>query len=832
MKRLPTIVWLACALFISHAVLFVVPAGTSRAVCSDLLQLATAILATVAAYQAARRSSDPARYFWLLIALATGLWSCGQAFQCCYSYVIRSDTQTPLFAALVFFLALTPMLVAVFAHLREDEEDFSWGRVLDIFQLLLALLACYLMFVVVPAFIGGEAAIQKQWLVAINIRNFLLVTAYGARVVLDRSRTGLRLMLPMFFALLVYSVGSYYGNQIEVVQGLGDAAWLDLAWTFPFLTVAVSAALWTGEQNLEPYPISSRGPMSVLWFYLPSIVLPAMLLKLHDLVVWEQVYIGMLTLLISVLLYGMRLALLYKRQAVITAELRRSEDRYRSLFENNMAAVFRSTVDGKILDINPAFARMFGYEREDLQKTPSGVLYEGGDAERSARVTEKRTSGPGQIFEQRYRRKDGSTIWGLQNVTFRRDEQLGKDVVEGTIIDITERRNLELQLRQAQKMEAVGRLAGGIAHDFNNLLTVISGYSQMQMDETEPGSPIHEHAEQVYQASKRAAALTRQLLAFSRQQVLQPQLVNVNNIISNMEKMLRRIIRENITIEIVLSPDLDLARLDVAQMEQVILNLTINARDAMPNGGRLRLETRNIEITRQSGDEYAEVTPGRYVQLAVTDTGVGMDATVLARIFEPFFTTKETGKGTGLGLSTVYGIVRQSGGNVLARSEVGCGSTFTLLFPIAQRPVKTEEVGARPRPLPHGKETILVLEDDDALRDMTRTVLSSHGYRVLVAASAEEVPLRCAECSDEIDLLLSDVVMPGVSGPEIAIRLRQRIPNLRMLLMSGYSQELAFRKEAMPPGAHFLQKPFSPRLLSEKVREVLDKPELGMAQVN
>ncbi|HVP65048.1 MAG TPA: PAS domain S-box protein [candidate division Zixibacteria bacterium] len=831
MKRLPIIAWLACVLFLYHAVLFVVPAGMYRAVLSDLLQLATSLLATVAAYLAARRSSEPARYFWLLVALATGLWSCGECFQIYYSYLVHSETSTPLFAALLFFLSFTPMFVAAFAHLRDDDGPVSWGRMLDVLQLLLALLACYLMFVVVPTFLRGEAAMQHEWLTAINVRNFILVAAYGVRVAADRSRTGRRLMLPIFIALLVYSLGSYFGNQVEVVQGLGDAAWLDLAWTFPFLTIAISAAYWTGEQNLEESPISKRGPMGVLWFYIPSTMMPLVLLQMHNLVVWEQIYIGMVTLFISVVLFGLRVGLLYQRQAATTAELRHSEDRYRSLFEQNMAGVFRSTIAGKILDINPAFARMFGYERDELINLPAAVLYEGGEQERKARLQEKRSTEPGQIFEQRYRRKDGTLLWAIQNVTFRHDEQLGGDVMEGTIIDITERRNLELQLRQAQKMEAVGRLAGGIAHDFNNLLTVISGYSQMQLDETDPGSQIHEHAEQVYQASKRAAALTRQLLAFSRQQVLQPQLVNLNNIISNMEKMLRRIIRENINIEIVQSPELDLARLDIAQVEQVILNLTINARDAMPRGGTLRLETRNIELTEKTDGEYAEVAPGRYAQLAVSDTGVGMDATVLARIFEPFFTTKETGKGTGLGLSTVYGIVRQSGGHVLVHSQVGVGSTFTLLFPIAQRPARSESADVRQEQILRGKETILVVEDDDALREMTRAVLSSHGYRVLVASTAEEVPLRCAECSNNLDLLLSDVVMPGLSGPGIAESLRQKIPTLRLLLMSGYSSELAFRKDALPPGAHFLQKPFSPRLLAEKVREVLDKP-LAMGSSN
>ncbi|HEX8925105.1 MAG TPA: response regulator, partial [Terriglobales bacterium] len=243
-------------------------------------------------------------------------------------------------------------------------------------------------------------------------------------------------------------------------------------------------------------------------------------------------------------------------------------------------------------------------------------------------------------------------------------------------------------------------------------------------------------------------------------------------------------------------------------------------------------ETRNMELADQKGEHYAEVAPGRYIQLVVTDTGVGMDATVLARIFEPFFTTKETGKGTGLGLSTVYGIVRQSGGYVLVRSEVDHGSTFTLLFPVAQRAVRTEMPSVRGEQLLRGKETILVLEDDDALREMTRAVLSSHGYRVFVAATAEEVPLRCAECSNEIDLLLSDVVMPATSGPEVASRLRQKIPGLRLLLMSGYSSELAFRKEALPAGAYFLQKPFSPRVLAEKVREVLDKPEFAIGTAN
>jgi PAS domain S-box-containing protein len=376
------------------------------------------------------------------------------------------------------------------------------------------------------------------------------------------------------------------------------------------------------------------------------------------------------------------------------------------------------------------------------------------------------------------------------------------------------------QLRQAQKMEAIGRLAGGVSHDFNNLLSVILSYSDLAQRALERGQPVPEEISQIRFAAERAGELTRQLLAFSRRQVLEPRVIDLNQVIHRLDSMLRRIIGEHIELRTLSARDLGRVKVDPNQIEQVIMNLVVNACDAMPNGGRLTIETSSVLLDEDYARARLDLEPGRHAMLAVSDTGAGMDRETQARIFEPFFTTKELGKGTGLGLSTVFGIVKQSGGHIWVYSEPGRGTTFKIYLPVTDQPL----MGDEPRPLPAsvaGSETILLVEDDEQVRKVVSSVLSRNGYRVLQASAGSDAMTIVDEYTEPIHLLLTDLVLPKMSGAELAARLQTRRAGLRVLCMSGYTDESAYESGLLESGAAFLQKPLTPDSLLRKVREVL-----------
>jgi len=389
--------------------------------------------------------------------------------------------------------------------------------------------------------------------------------------------------------------------------------------------------------------------------------------------------------------------------------------------------------------------------------------------------------------------------------------------------DITERKRAEEQLRQAHKMEAIGQLAGGVAHDFNNLLMAIIGYSELLLARLREGDRLRKHVQEIKKAGERAAALTRQLLAFSRRQVLVPQVLDLNSVVSNVQKMLRRMIGEDIDLLTVPAPDLGQVRADPGQVEQVIMNLAVNARDAMPEGGNLTLETTNVALDESYTRNHIDVLPGRYVMLAVRDTGSGMDAETLSHIFEPFFTTKEEGKGTGLGLATVYGIAKQSGGHIEVSSEPGQGTTFRVYLPRIEAAYEPAARGAPAEEMPRGTETVLLVEDDVVVCELLREMLQGSGYTVLEAGGARQA-LRMGEryAPRPIHLLLADVVMPEMSGPQLADHLARVYPKMKVLYISGYTDAAVARHGKLSTKAPYLQKPFAPEVLARKVREVLD----------
>ena len=382
----------------------------------------------------------------------------------------------------------------------------------------------------------------------------------------------------------------------------------------------------------------------------------------------------------------------------------------------------------------------------------------------------------------------------------------------------------EENLRQSQKMEAVGRLAGGVAHDFNNILTAIIGYSELLQGKFELGDPRLNDLEEIRQAAERAASLTRQLLAFSRKQIFAPKVLNLNNLILNLDKMLRRLLSEDIKLVTIPGENLGEVMADPGQIEQVILNLAVNARDAMPRGGVITIETQNVFLDAAYAQKYVEVQPGDYVMLAVSDTGSGLDEASRARIFEPFFTTKKLGQGTGLGLSTVHGIIKQSGGHITVYSEVGQGATFKVYLPRLRQPVQAEAAAPASYTLDRGTETILLVEDEDMVRQVARRILEMHGYTVLEAASGPDALLVSQKTPGSIHLMLTDVVMPGMSGGETAERLQAQRPELKVLFMSGHTENSIVHHGVLDPGVAFIQKPFRSERLVHQVRQMLDQP--------
>ena len=502
--------------------------------------------------------------------------------------------------------------------------------------------------------------------------------------------------------------------------------------------------------------------------------------------------------------------------------LRRSEMNFRSLVTNAPYGICRCDSAGQLLDANPALLTMLGYASpSELVGKHLGGLYS--DTHRWFELADYlRSAVPFNGLIAEWKRKDGITI--LVRVSGRavcNDER--KTAFELFAEDVTERRALEQQLQQSQKMEAIGRLAGGIAHDFNNLLMVISGYSEFLLDRLGPDPALRGPAQEIAGASQRASSLTRQLLAFSRKQMLAPKILDLNGVVTENLKMLTRVIGEDIDLVMVPAPALGAVRADAGQIDQVIMNLAVNARDAMPSGGKLTIETSNVSLDEEYARFHAPLRPGDYVMLAISDTGLGMDSETQSHIFEPFFTTKGP-KGTGLGLSTVYGIVKQSGGYIWVNSEPGKGTSFKIYLPrIAERAEPAQVVAANESAFTEpGTETILLAEDEANLRYLARQFLEKQGYKVIEAADGAVAMQIAVAHEGVIHLLLTDVIMPGMNGRELAQRISEIRPQTKVLYMSGYTENVIGHNGTLDAGVRLLQKPFTLRDLKSKVREVLD----------
>ena len=517
------------------------------------------------------------------------------------------------------------------------------------------------------------------------------------------------------------------------------------------------------------------------------------------------------------------LALAHRSLSTV-ALLRESEERFRTMFAAAPTAIMLFDRTGKILAANRSAESLFGYsEQELIGKLPTAFRHPD-DVDHGDESFGQLIRGERDSFrrEASFVTKSGSTVVAHLATALVRDADGKPGYVIGMAEDVTEQRQLEEQLRQSQKLEAIGRLAGGVAHDFNNMLTAIGGYTALALEHAETGSTLRGDLDEIRKATDRAALLTRQLLAFSRKQVLMPELLNLNGVVLELESMLRPLIGEDVALTTQLDPVLGPIEADPGQLHQVVMNLVVNARDAMPNGGGITIVTANCDV----GENDDAIEPGRYVTLTVRDTGQGIDEPTLRQIFEPFFTTKDAGKGTGLGLATVYGIVKQSGGYVAVESEVGIGSAFTIYLRrargLAPQPVEPELAPVANDPVvvaATASALVLVVEDEDVIRGLVDQVLRGEGYEVLLAADGDEAIALAG--SNRVDVLLTDLTMPGIGGHELADRLRADTPALKVMFMSGFADGNDFSTSALPPATAFLEKPFTFTMLSERMRELV-----------
>jgi PAS domain S-box-containing protein len=502
-----------------------------------------------------------------------------------------------------------------------------------------------------------------------------------------------------------------------------------------------------------------------------------------------------------------------------------AENKYRTLVEQVAAISYIAELGtrGKWHYVSPQIESITGYSQEEWLANSCDWTRHIPQEDHSVVEAAEEASLRGERFQAEYRivRKDGAVIWVSDTAVVAKGSDT-HPVMEGIIVDITDRKLLENQLQQSRRMEAVGRLAGGIAHDFNNLLTIIKGYAELALQRGGIQMELRADVQQIENAAERASTLIRQLLAFSRRQVLQPKIIDLNAIVLGLDKLLGRLMGEHIEMVTRCAANVGRVKADPAQVEQVIMNLVVNARDAMPKGGRLTVETYNVDLDSTYARDHVSVKPGSYVMLAVTDTGVGMNPETVAHIFEPFYTTKESGQGTGLGLSTVYGIVKQSGGYIWVYSEPGKGTTFKVYLPRVAEPVEAKPERVEPAAANKGSETILLVEDEEAVRELASRILSAKGYSVVAAKSVKEAEEWCEKQGGKIHLLLTDIIMPGTSGRELARRITVKHPQTRVLYMSGYTDNVLAQGGELEAGLSFLQKPFTPAALVQKVRDVLD----------
>jgi len=818
---------IALALFLLHATLLLAaPSKSVTPLLSNSIQLACAVLATVSCVYASHRLNRFGKHFWLLIAAGFSVWSVAQALVTYYDSILHTPLQSFWPSDIIFFLSMTPALMTLFIDSERGLEWKDWPRVLDLAQAVILMVAAYLFVFSEPAHwkLSGGALARLSWLPDSGRDLFLLVAfclrAFFSRWQLARDLYG---RMAIFFAL--YLAGELPYLYLQATRSLPSGTPWDLGWSLPFVVITTLAA--NSKPIVESLPSEAgsneRDGSWSRWglIHILPMIFPLVVLLMAAGVAEKQLLLAITMVLASFTCSSARIMFSERQRRESDLALEEKNALLNSIFDGTGDALFIKDIEGRYVIVNQAFAGFLGLTPEQIVGKTSAQLM---DSVAANLLSEQdRTaieSGTVQSFEYEITTGDKPRAFFATKAPYR--DASGKIIgLVGAFRDISEFRAMEDRLRQSQKMEAIGTLAGGVAHDFNNILMVISGYGSVLADALATDPKLRGHVEQIQKAGERAASLTRQLLAFSRKQAIQPVPLNLNTVVAGIEKLLHRLIGENISIITNLPPDPGMVLADAGQMEQVILNLAINARDALPEGGRLTLEIKNSEIASLAPASN-NLKPGRYIELIVSDTGVGMDLNVQSRVFEPFFTTKPSGKGTGLGLSTVYGIVQQANGHVTFTSQPGRGTTFRVYLPRIDAKQPPGLLTDSSTAALDGRETVLLVEDDPSVCELVRAVLTSHGYTVLSARRPQEAKMLCDTHAGRIALLLSDVIMPEMNGGELSRRLTENNPHMKVLFMSGYIDDALVRKGIKEKDVAFLQKPFSPLSLAKKVREVLD----------
>jgi PAS domain S-box-containing protein len=785
---------------------------------SNLIQIACGWTACGFALWTAARSRGLLRTFWVLVGSSYFMWGLGQSGWSYYESLIgprqAQDAPTDLF----FFFSFTPMLLALLLRKEPHGSGRDWARVLDAAQVGILAIAGYLFFFVLPAETKTSKEFTDRLLTFVfTSRNVFIGALFLVRSALAANRNGRRLYGWLALFWIFYSSMTGLTNYARLHFGAITGQWWDLGWTTPFLLAVLIAGNWEEMPGPSAFEEPSTKGLRVMAsaYFLPTIV-PVAIVLMAGRVTARHFYIAYGAILASFICYSVRLAVTQHRLSISSEAVDVAEARFRALFSQNPQPIWVFDLESlAILEVNLAAEREYGYSREEFLRMRVSDLRVPEEVPELMEFVRSRV--PGSYFRAHHRRKDGSAL--TVQVSAQAMEFAGRVAEIEIVQNVSEKLALEEQLRQSQKMEAVGTLAGGVAHDFNNLLTVITGFSKLLMERFASDVQATQQLQQINTASERAAVLTRQLLAFSRRQVLQPTRLDLNEVIKKIsERNLRLWVGPKVEIRTQYAPYDIFVKVDHGQIEQVIMNLAENAADAMVQGGSLAVETSALRLDMEKA-QTLDVKPGAYATVCISDTGVGMSKETQSHIFEPFFSTK-TEKGNGLGLSTVYGIVRQSEGAIEAESQPGKGSNFRVYLPLLE--TLADVIKPMAQMAGGGNETILLVEDDADLRDLSRRVLTMNGYRVLPASHGRDALRVAAEHVDEISLMVTDVIMPGMTGGELADRLHTTRPAMKVLFVSGYTDNIIAERGMLTPGTAFLQKPFSPRHLAAKVREVLD----------
>jgi two-component system, cell cycle sensor histidine kinase and response regulator CckA len=788
---------------------------------AGLLTSLIAVLILCATWRASRRSRSYARALWVCVSFAALLWfldfTAGALAMMFGSLKTELSARWPalLLGSFPFTIAFTLPLL-----LSEDRKklEIGWLYALDIFQFALIVFSAFLVFFYVPSLhVSNDMERYRQLTVWHLLRDGFLVLGYLYRGSQSR-RPDLR---RLHFQMAGFMVA--YGLSLAIVRAQIMGHWPELPLKFardlPFLFLLAIAVTWEPSKDARRATEEPDGPKAMLWAQLLALIMPVSVVALASRIPSQDMRVAWIIVSTSFICYAARLFLMQHHQNQTLSSLAALQEKFSKAFKSSPAAISISRLsDGTFIDVNDRWLELTKLTRaEAIGKTSMelGVFENAEDRENLVEALRKYGFVRGMHLNFRLAAHTLDTLVSAEVIKLG-----GEPLIIASMLDMTEFKNVTQQLQQAQKMELVGSLAGGVAHDFNNLLTVINGYSALALTR-EPDAEFAEYIRRINEASGKAAALTGQLLAFSRRQVLQPRNISLNTIVAGVEKLLQRTIGENIALVTSFASSLGTVHADPVQMEQVVMNLAVNARDAMPQGGQLLFETKNLDLASPYPGRAFEIPAGRYVMLIVSDTGTGIEPGNLQRIFEPFFTTKGVGAGTGLGLSTVYGIVKQSGGYIWACSDVGVGATFNVCLPRVDSPVDAIQPDQTESEDLRGMGTVLVVDDDPRVCEMTAKILNQYGYEVITANSGEDAE-RCAqEFGQAIHLLVTDLVMAGTSGRELAQHLKVKRPGLKTIFMSGYSHAALAHGDAVNFCETTLPKPFAPSELARQAKHAL-----------